>query len=496
MRSRLPGSTLSSVLTCGALALVLHGCNAGDQAAPPAPSTDQNPVLPDLEVVLSPASATTGQWSAPFSWPTVAVHLALLPNGEVMSYGRKAGGVPQVWNPGTGGFVGVPSPSLLFCSAQVLLSDGRLFVAGGHIADGLGLPNGNIYRPYQGVWQSTPAMARGRWYPTATPLANGEVLVLGGTDQNGATVTVPEVWRTSGGWRSLTNAAKWLPYYPRTFLAPNGQVFYAGEMQQTYYLNPAGNGAWTYVADRQHANRDYGSAVMYQPGKILYMGGGDPPTATAEVIDLNQPAPAWRFTGSMTTPRRQMNATILPTGEVLALGGTTSSGFNSPAGAVHHAEVWNPVTETWTALAANSVTRIYHGTSVLLPDGRVLFTGSGDAGGAVDEFNAELFSPPYLFKGPRPTITSIPATVRYGQRFTIGTPDAATIARVTWVRLGSSTHAFDMGQRFHSTQFTRAANALSVNLPANKNRIPPGHYMIFLLDPNGVPSVARIVKVM
>src|SRR5256886_10690578 len=120
--------------------------------------------------------------------------------------------------------------------------------------------------------------------------------------------------------------------------------------------------------------------------------------------------------------RLHMNATILPTGDVLVTGGSRASGFNNPAGAVHAAELWSPATGTWTTLASNAVIRMYHSTSLLLPDGRVLHTGSGDGANAPRELNYELFSPPYLFRGGRPALTGVtPAAAGYGQTLTIDT---------------------------------------------------------------------------
>src|SRR5947199_9988229 len=110
---------------------------------------------------------------------------------------------------------------------------------------------------------------------------------------------------------------------------------------------------------------------MYLPGKILYAGGGsNPPTNTAEIIDLNQPNPTWANTGSMAYARRQMNATLLPTGDVLVTGGTSASGFNHAAGAVHAAELRSTTTGTSTQLAINAVIRLYRSTSLLVPDVR------------------------------------------------------------------------------------------------------------------------------
>jgi hypothetical protein len=247
---------------------------------------------------VSALSATQGQWHAPFPWVNVAVHLSLLPDGRVLSFGRMNGGTPQIWDPGTGTFTGIPAPSLLYCGGQVFLPDGRLFVAGGHILDGHGLPNTNYFDFTTNTWTAGPMMARGRWYPSATVLAEGQVLIIAGTDQNAKQVTIPEVLTPSGTWRRLTSASRQLPWYPRTFLAPNGKAFYAGELRQTAYLATSGTGKWTNLALRIRADRRYGAAVMYQPGKVLYAGGGDPPTATAEVIDLNRATPRWRLVGS------------------------------------------------------------------------------------------------------------------------------------------------------------------------------------------------------
>ncbi|HZN97675.1 MAG TPA: hypothetical protein VFB61_08100, partial [Gemmatimonadales bacterium] len=354
--------------------------------------------------------AESGEWTAPFPWPVVGLHLSLLSSGKVLSWGRV--GDPQLWDPGTGAFTTVPSGPELFCSGHSFLSDGRLLVAGGHISDAVGLPNITIFGPGNQKWTSSTPMRRGRWYPTNTTLATGEVLILGGSDQADLMVAEPEVWSPSGGLRVLSTAALTLPYYPRTFLAPNGQVFYAGEAQTTRYLNTSGTGSWTTVGQRLYGTRDYGSAVMYDEGKILYAGGGRT-TNTAEIIDLNSGAPGWQWTGSMTIPRRHLNLTLLPTGEVLATGGSSGTTFNDLTRPVHAAEIWDPSSGAWTMLASNAITRAYHSTSLLLPDGRVLHTGAGDANGAPNELNAELFSPPYLFRGPRPTITNAPTMVGY-----------------------------------------------------------------------------------
>lgn len=447
--------------------------------------------------VSTPPEATVGSWSSVMAWPVVAVHLHLLPDGNVLSWGKV--GDPQVWNPSSGVFTAVPAPALLFCSGHAFLPDGRLLVTGGHISNDHGLPAATLFDWRTRTWSIGPAMSWGRWYPTSTTLANGEVLTLAGRDETGTVVTTPEVWLTGGGWRKLTGAPLALPYYPRAFVAPNGKVFVAGPSKMSHWLTTSGTGAWTTVGPMIADYRDYGGAVMYLPGKVLAMGGGgadsnSAPTATAEVIDLTSGAPAWRRVGSMAKARRHLNTVLLPTGDVLVTGGTSASGFDNPAGAVFTAELWNPGSEKWTTLSSNRVIRMYHSTSILLPDGRVLHTGSGDGAGAANERNAEIFSPPYLFRGPRPGISSAPGTASYGQTVTVGTAQAGEIAKVTLIRLGSTTHAFDQNQRLVPLDFAVNAGGLSVTMPANGNLAPPGHYMLFVVTAAGVPSVARIVQ--
>lgn len=426
----------------------------------------------------------------------MAVHLHLLPNGDVLSWGRV--GDPQIWHPQTGAFTAVSSATMVFCSGHAFLPDGRLMVAGGHIEDEHGLPDANIFDPATQAWTPVAPMSRGRWYPTTTTLDDGQVLTLAGRDETSTPVEIPEVW-TGTAWRALPGAGRVLPYYPRTFVAPNGLVFYAGELQQSAYLDPRGDGHWIPAALSNHGRRDYGSAVMYRPGQVMIVGGSDPPdgapTSTAEVIDLNTSVPVWRYTERMTHARRQFNTTLLPDGRVLATGGTSAAGFSDPAGAVRAAEVWDPENGRWSVLASSQVNRVYHSTTLLLPDGRVLHTGSGDGPDLPRELNAEIFSPPYLFRGPRPTIAGAPETVAYSQPFFLATSDAPRIVRATLVRLGSVTHAFDQNQRFLELAFQRAAGGLTVTAPASGRLAPPGHYLLFILTGNGVPSVARILRI-
>jgi hypothetical protein len=327
-------------------------------------------------------------------------------------------------------------------------------------------------------------------------MANGEVLALAGLDQQAQQVTVPELWNPSTGLRSLTGASLELPYYPTSFLAPNGKLFVAGEQQMSKYLDVAGIGKWTDAGMRTFGTRDQGSAVMYGEGRVLYAGGGRT-TNTAETVNLKRNPIQWVRTGSMAFARRHHNLTVLPTGDVLVTGGTAGTEFNDLTQMVRPAEIWNPTTGVWTTMASSSVDRAYHSVALLLPDGRVLQTGGGAAGAvAPNQPNAQYFSPPYLFRGARPVISSVPASLRFTQSFRITTAQASRIAKVTLIRTGSVTHGFDMNQRFRQFfTFTKDATGLTMPGITDRNLTPPGYYMIFIVDTNGVPSVGKIVKI-
>jgi len=456
-----------------------------------------------------------GQWSSVITLPIVAIHMHMLPNGKVLIWQddnhpnynsnatRLAGStVAYVWDVGAGTTTQVNNTSVNeFCSAHAFLPDGRLLVAGGHAGtDGDGITDAFIFNSSNNTWtQTSLPMSAGRWYPSAVTVGNGEIVVLNGDDPGGGTNT-PEVWQTNsgGGWRSLTNATLSLHSYPYLQLAPNGKVFVSGTESTTRYLDTSGTGAWTTVATRVGGDRDYGSSVMYDVGKVLIIGGGNPAVNTAEAIDLNQASPAWSSVGNMANARYRMNATILPDGKVLVTGGTSNVG-NEPAGAILAAEMWNPATGNFSTMSSAVTPRLYHSTAILLPDGRVVSAGGGRPG--TEYKNAEIYSPPYLFTAgggaaTRPTIDShLSKSVRPGQTIFVTTSDAASISDVTLVAISSVTHSRNMNQRFNRLSFTQGMGGLNVTLPASANACPPGTYMLFITNSNGVPSVAQFINV-
>jgi hypothetical protein len=359
-------------------------------------------------------------------------------------------------------------------------------------------------------WSSAGSMNYRRWYPTLVTLENGDVVAMSGTQEPGIWSDIPERFNGST-WTPLTSASLvGLPLYPRAFLEPkDGKVFYAGE-GASQYLDPSGTGSWTTVGlgnggDRVDMARNYGAAVMLD-SMVLYAGGGggggpiDPcpgslPQRSAEVIDLSAATPTWTATGSMNFARRQFNLTVLADGTVLATGGTSSCGFSPETGAVFAAEVYDPQAGTWRILAGEDVVRVYHSTAALMPDGRVFSSGSGEGAGVTDQFSYQIFSPPYLFKGPRPAYDLPSAAMHYGEAFTVQTSAAALIRKVTIIGLSATTHGANMGQRLNTLNFQAAADgqSLRVTPPASGRIAPPGPYMLFIMNDKGVPSIAQTI---
>ena len=464
-----------------------------------------------------PDPSKIGQWAGPFSWPLVTVHASLLPTGNVLVFDGFAAGPnsQRVWNPATGQFTPVPYGENTFCAGHVLLADGRTLIVGGHVRADVGLPDTNLFNA-DGTWTRVQDMSVGRWYPTATELPDGKVLVFSGDnivqDQPGqphaltdsSVDSLPEVFdpRTNT-WTDLNNSRLTSALYPFMFVLPNGKVFDAGPDTQSRILDPA---TWTW-SNSAVSPFDAMSAVQYRPGLIMKSGSWADPdfkgslaynaTNRTAVIDMNQPSPQWRETSPMAFPRAYHNLTLLPDGTVLASGGLTISDGIDLTKSVLPAEIWNPDTQAWTTVASEQIGRGYHSTALLLPDGRVLMAGGGQLpnSGAIDETNAEIYSPPYLFKGARPTISSAPAVIQYGSSFTVQTPDAANITKVSLIRTPSVTHAFDQNQRFQWLNFTAGSGSLTVQAPADGNVAPPGYYLLFVDNGNGVPSVASFVRI-
>jgi len=458
-------------------------------------------------------ASVQGQWSTlPDPMPINPVHMALMNNGKVLIVSG-SGNLPSntsfaaaVWDPSTGAITTQPIAWDMFCNGMVILPDGRPFVVGGTLQyDPFhGELKTSAYDPASGVFSDLQSMAHGRWYPTATTLGDGTVMTFSGLTETGNTNTAVEIFTPGSGW-SQEYVAPWTPpLYPRLHVLPNGTVFYSGSTTSSNIFDPSTH-TWTMnVAQTNYSGtRTYGTSVLlpltpqngYKP-MVMIMGGGNPATATTEIIDLSASPLQWISGPPMSQPRIEMNATILPNGKVLALGGSAMDENDSTAS--FNTDLYDPATNTFSTGAANQFPRMYHSNALLLPDATVLVAGGNPARGSYEQHD-EIYSPPYLFNpdgsaAARPTIAGLmPAALTYGGGFQLQTPNAADISSVVLMRPGAPTHAFDMDQRLVGLSFTAATGVLNVTAPPNGNIAPPGYYMLFILNSTGIPSVASFV---
>ena len=475
--------------------------------------TPHRALLVLLLLVVGEGSITTGSavagpvevgdWSEPFDLGVIGIHATLLHTGQVLlfDYPGDEGTRAKVWDPVSGEVVDVTrgggAKHDLFCAGQIQLPDGDVLVVGGtrwHARALDGTDKVSIFDPASSRWRSTEPMRYARWYPTPTETPGGRILIFSGWDLEGEP-PIRQIERFDPATervRSLAERANQrMELYPRMHLLPSGNLFWAGEPARTKLFDLSSK-TWSFVSSMEHGDRYAGASVLL-PGlrRVLAIGGGNPVTATTELIDVSDGSPRWRFAEPMHEARKHANAVLLPDGTVLVVGGGQRGEYRDP---VFGAELYDPGTDTWTRLAAQRGPRTYHSTALLLPDGRVLSAGS-DSGSPLQE-TGEIFSPPYLFRGPRPAIASAPSRLGYGETFSIGTPDAADVARISLMKAGSTTHGVDFAQRSVEVAFTAIDDDSLVGTgPVSGAEAPPGWYMLFLVNEAGVPSIASWVRI-
>jgi hypothetical protein len=450
--------------------------------------------------------SSVGEWGPVVSWPIVAVHATLMRTGQILMWDawELPNAAAKVWDPTTNVFTDVTVGAGLFCAGQATDANGNVIVVGGHDGGETGIKDVYSFNPDTGAWTRKPDMRYARWYPSLTQLPDGRMITLSGQIAPGNFANVPEIYNP------VTSQLSTVPIstpqlhegqYPQTAVLPNGKLLAISSEQGGLMTFDPATSAWTQLGTTQ---RPFGVWTSFAPGKFLITGGSatfnsyDPSNPVpsvngARVLDMTSGAPVWSDATSMANARSFHNVTMLPTGEAMVIGGSTELDDHSTLGTLT-AEAWNPATSTWRQLASPARPRMYHSVSMLMPDGRVLSAGGGRLAPAPDQLNMQMYSPGYLFKGPRPTITSLPSTVGYSGTMDLVTPQAADIAKVTLVDLASVTHSADWNQRFVDLPFARNGDTLSVTTPANANVAPPNSYMVFAVDRNGVPSMAKIVK--
>ncbi|MFK3739659.1 galactose oxidase-like domain-containing protein [Massilia sp. TN1-12] len=466
-------------------------------------------------------SALTGL--IPF--PIVPVAAANLPNGKVVTWAAFS---PTTFS-GDNGFTATAlfDPATLsvtqrwvaetghdmFCPGTSLLADGRLLVNGGSSSQ-----KTSIYDFANDTWGASYPMQVARGYQGNATLSNGNVLTLGGSwsgpigDKNG------EIWRDGAGWTLMSG----IPIAP--FITPDpdgvyrgdnhlwlfsqagGRVFQAGPGVEMHWIDTNGSGAVTSAGRRgDDVSSMNGNAVMYDIGKILKTGGAQAyeevdATAAAYTIDISGGSARVKKLSPMRYARAMHNSVVLPNGQVVILGGQTYVKIFSDDRSVLMTEIWDPRTEAFTPLRALTVPRNYHSFSLLLPDGRVLIGGGGlcDFNCTTNHLDAQILTPPYLLNAngtaaSRPNIVSAARQARYGG--TIAATTNRAVSQFVLMRLSAVTHSLNNDQRRVPLTFTTTgATSYTLRAPANAGIAPPGYYMLFALDANGVPSVAWMLQ--
>jgi len=447
-------------------------------------------------VPVAGTPSEVGQWLPPRSWPVIAIHAALLPTGDVLHYSYPDGGLgsaAMTWNPATDQFTDVSFDTDAFCSGLSQLADGTLYVTGGNdtVCQFQGRTITNQFDPFTGAWTPLEDMVTGRWYPSNLELGDGRTLILSGLDRTCELAPEMEVFTPGQGLDVVPGGLRSVALYPRLHLLTSGLVAHVGPEQETSTFDPALE-QWSAVTSMAVPGRWDGTSFLVPgyPDQIVTCGGSgdDPPTDSCERIDFSQATPQWTPTSSMTFARSHADALILPDRRVLVVGGGTDGLYGNP---VLNPEAYDPDSGQWTVLPPHVNGRMYHATTVLLPDGRVLLAGQ-DSGAS--SLSAEIYQPSYLFSGPRPTVSAVPAEIIYGRDFQIATPDAGDVTSVALIGLSTVTHSVNTGQRYVGLGFTAGAGSLAVTAPIDGNHAPPGYYMLFVLSSAGVPSVAEIIR--
>lgn len=505
-------------------------------------------VAPSALVNGGPQAHVKGAFEAVHNWPIMPIAVMLLTDGRVFAYGTNQTGAQgakmfySIWNPtnGTGpnAFTTLPNTTQtdIFCAGQAFLPDGRALIVGGdRTLPGAGrnyaASDVNVFNPTNNsLVRSNQNMNFRRWYATAVLMPNGTHVVMGGRDDKTYTgdqapptvetyAPTPEIRLGNGSWQPLTTATSHIAYgngttqpwfYPRAWLTAQGKIFIVGHDGKTFTLNPAGTGTLTKHALVVKGGKTNYPAVMFKQDQILSIRNG----RQAVVIDLNNPnAPTTTNAGLLAYDRQQGSLTVLADGTVFASGG---SSLNNNLGSVvaYESELWNPTTQIWTKAAKAAKPRLYHSSALLLPDGRV-FTGGGGApkplsrmdsdGNIIEEgvnnLDGQIYYPPYLFEkdgsgtlAPRPEITVAPQTAVTWDRNIVIEADEV-IKRVTLVRAGAATHTFDNEARFFDLPVPTPSTRVTVRTPLKANIAPPGYYMLFVWNEEGVPSEAKMIRI-
>ena len=489
-----------------------------------------------------PDFAITGKWTVlPYDCPINPVHAALLNTGKILFIAGSGNNPDNVDDPKgsavlnyeTGTFLRPTTPADengdpfdLFCGGHSFLSDGRLLLAGGTLKYDpfKGLPGAFTFSPITEQWTTVQMMQHGRWYPTLVTLGDGRVLAVTGMDENAKLNRLPEIYDpVTNKWTIFSQQTGQLAMYSHLFLLASGKLFYSGVQYGSNHgmrprlltlpKNPAQ--LITEVSLPGLQDQYFGSqaaSVLLPPAqdqRVMVIGGGDvrrklldgttnptynTTTKRVNIIALKSTDLRYKPAAYLNYARLHQNAVLLPDRTVFVCNGSLVG--QDVEKSLLPAEIYNPDTNTWTPVATpNVLGRVYHAGALLLPNGQVLTFG-GNPKRRVYQPKLEVYSPPYMFKGPRPVIQKAPQAVTYNEIFTIETPLAQEIRWINLISPMAPTHSMDTSQRLVNVHInSRIGSTITLQLTGSSNTAPPGWYMLFITNYDKVPSVASWILV-
>ncbi|RII42840.1 DUF1929 domain-containing protein [Galactobacter valiniphilus] len=482
------------------------------------------------EPVLPPGDpALMGSWSVSATeLPVRAIHSTLLKDGRLLLIAGSGNDGNQfaagtfrsvVWNPTTGVFKQIPTPYDMFCAGHVTLPDGKVLLAGGTAAfpgagDGPNTfkssPKSYYFDPKDDSCHRVSDMPDAHWYPSLTKLGNGDIWAAGGLNANAQGTVATQMFNTkTRSWLPLNQVPQTYTYwgtYPHMFLLDDGTLFYSGA--HTFGNGRPGTGSSLYdwrtasVLDvpglREKDMRDQAGSVFIGPvqdQRVMIVGGGNTDGNRAainlvDIVDLKAQTPSYTAGPDLPGPGKlYVNLVNLADRTVLASNGSQQNRSQS----VRSAALYAPDANAWTSISPDPVPRNYHSSAILLPDGRVAVLGSNPADNSF-ELRISLYSPPYLFKGTRPTITQAPSSVTAGRSFALQV--TGDVVKAQLIAPLSATHQTDTNARLIDLPISGTGTRRTAQLTANRNLVPPGPYMLTVSNARGVPSVARWVWVL
>ncbi|MFJ3336718.1 galactose oxidase-like domain-containing protein [Streptomyces sp. NPDC086766] len=362
-------------------------------------------------------------------------------------------------------------------------------------------------------------MNEARWYPTLTTLGDGRILSVSGLDDIGQLVPGKnEIFDPTTRKWAYTPKIRQFPTYPALFLLQNGKLFYSGS-NAGYGPDGVGRepGVWDVASNRftrlpglSDANMmETSGTVLLPPAqdeRFLVIGGGGVgesrlSSRRTRVIDLKARNPRFVDGPSLEKGTRYPQSSILPDDSVLVSGGSEDYRGRGDSN-IHQARLYDPAANTFKRVADPLVGRNYHSGSILLPDGRVMFFGSDSLYGdkantkpGTFEQRIEIYTPPYLYRGARPSLAGGPRTIARGASGTFTSRHASAVRKVRMIRPSASTHVTDVDQRSIALDFKASGDRITVTVPKNRNLVQSGWYMLFVDDGQGTPSKAQWVRV-